>query len=90
MSHNEFPEPLPRAVDRPRNDSGRAIQKVSARTAGLGGGMPINRIIPSRQRRKIGKLAKQALVDWNTDQVRRFGEVEGYIGERLSPPELPW
>jgi len=62
MSHNEFPEPLPRAVDRPMDDSGRAIQKVSAQTAGLGGGIPINRIMPSRQRRKIGRLAKH----WST------------------------
>jgi redox-sensitive bicupin YhaK (pirin superfamily) len=32
----------------------------------------------------------QALVDWNTNPVQRFGEVEGYIGERLAAPELPW
>jgi hypothetical protein len=32
----------------------------------------------------------QALLDWNSGNLERFGEVVGFDGERLVAPPLPW
>ncbi|SFP85430.1 hypothetical protein SAMN05216229_106249 [Geopseudomonas sagittaria] len=50
-------EPTPRlssSYDCPLRGGERLIQRVDARVAQIGGGIPVNRLLPSRQRRMIG------------------------------------
>lgn len=54
MSNQESPSQLSTTSDCPMEEGGRAIQRVTARTAEVGGGIQVNRLLPSRLRRKIG------------------------------------
>jgi redox-sensitive bicupin YhaK (pirin superfamily) len=54
MSNQESPSQLSTSSDCPMEEGGRAIQRVTARTAEVGGGISVNRLLPSRLRRKIG------------------------------------
>lgn len=52
---NQDPKPsLSLSSDCPSEDGERQIQRITARTAEVGGGIPVSRLMPSRQRRKIG------------------------------------
>jgi hypothetical protein len=54
MSTHEKKSSLSDSYDCPLQDGERMIQRVSARTAEIGGGISVNRLLPSRQRRMIG------------------------------------
>ncbi|MCY1407327.1 Quercetin 2,3-dioxygenase [compost metagenome] len=54
MSNQEAHCHLSTSADCPVEEGRRAIQRVGARSAEVGGGIPVSRVMPSRQRRKIG------------------------------------
>ncbi|MBS7661690.1 pirin family protein [Pseudomonas lalucatii] len=54
MSTHESPCQLSSSVDCPLDDGQRAIQRVTARAAEIGGGIGVSRLLPSPQRRMIG------------------------------------
>lgn len=54
MSNQESPCQLYTSWDCPVQEGSRAIQRITARTAEVGGGITVNRLMPSRQRRMIG------------------------------------
>ena len=54
MSTHETSTRLSSSYDCPLRDGERLIQRVDARVAQIGGGIPVNRLLPSRQRRMIG------------------------------------
>ncbi|NMY02189.1 pirin family protein [Pseudomonas sp. WS 5059] len=54
MSNQEPFNQLSTSSDCPRAEGVREIQRITARTAQVGGGIAINRLMPSRQRRTIG------------------------------------
>lgn len=54
MSTHETQCELSHSTDCPMNEGVRAIQRVVSRTAKVGGGIPVNRLLPSRQRRMVG------------------------------------
>lgn len=54
MSTHETSFQLSSSYDCPQRDGERLIQRVEARLAQIGGGIPVNRLLPSRQRRMIG------------------------------------
>lgn len=54
MSNQETHCHLSTSSDCPIEEGLRVIQRVTARTAEVGGGIPVSRVMPSRQRRKIG------------------------------------
>lgn len=54
MSTHETQCELSSSADCPMNNGVRAIQRVVSRTAEVGGGIPVSRLLPSRQRRMVG------------------------------------
>lgn len=54
MSTHETQCELSHSSDCPLNNGVRAIQRVTSRSAEVGGGIPVNRLLPSRQRRMVG------------------------------------
>lgn len=55
MSNQEVHGPLSSSSDCPVHEDGvHMIQRIAARTAQVGGGISVNRLMPSRQRRMIG------------------------------------
>ena len=54
MSNQEPECQLSNSSDCPMQAGGRTIQRISARSAQVGGGITVNRLMPSRQRRMIG------------------------------------
>ncbi|MDR0208924.1 MAG: pirin family protein [Pseudomonas putida] len=54
MSTHETHSELSPSRDCPLNDGVRAIQRITSRSAEVGGGISVSRILPSRQRRMIG------------------------------------
>ncbi|WP_152228113.1 pirin family protein [Pseudomonas sp. SCB32] len=54
MSTHETQCELSSSSDCPTQNGVRAIQRVAARSAQVGGGIPVNRVLPSRQRRMVG------------------------------------
>lgn len=54
MSTHETPSELSSSRDCPVTDGVRAIQRITARSAEVGGGIPVSRLLPSRHRRMIG------------------------------------
>ncbi|WP_447751198.1 pirin family protein [Pseudomonas nicosulfuronedens] len=54
MSTHETQCELSHSSDCPINNGVRAIQRVVSRNAEVGGGIPVNRLLPSRQRRMVG------------------------------------
>lgn len=54
MSTHETHSELSPSRDCPINDGVRAIQRITSRSAEVGGGIPVSRLLPSRHRRMIG------------------------------------
>ncbi len=54
MNTKPTPAELSSSLDCPPPPAAPAIQRVTARSAEVGGGIPVNRLMPSRQRRMIG------------------------------------
>lgn len=54
MSTPATPNELSISSDCPRPGGGYAIQRLTSRSAEIGGGVSVNRLLPSRQRRMIG------------------------------------
>jgi len=54
MSTHETHSELSLSRDCPISDGVRAIQRITSRSAEVGGGIPVSRLLPSRQRRMIG------------------------------------
>ncbi len=54
MSNQESSNQLSTSSDCPLEAGVRGIQRITARTAQVGGGIAVNRLMPSRQRRTIG------------------------------------
>lgn len=54
-------------------------QRITARTAHVGNDITIRRVLPHQDRKMI-----DAVTAWNNHTA--FGEVEGFQGERLTPP----
>lgn len=54
MSTHETQCQLSSSWDCPLEDGNRAIQRVTSRSAEIGGGISVSRLLPSRQRRMIG------------------------------------
>lgn len=54
MSTHESTSQLSSSLDCPLREGERLIQRVEARLAQIGGGIPVNRLLPSRLRRMIG------------------------------------
>ncbi|HGY9625345.1 hypothetical protein ODI84_02890 [Pseudomonas putida] len=53
MSTHETHSELSPSRDCPINDGVRAIQRITSRSAEVGGGIPVSRLLPSRHRRMI-------------------------------------
>lgn len=54
MSTHESSSQLSSSFDCQLRDGERLIQRIDARLAQIGGGIPVNRLLPTRQRRMIG------------------------------------
>ncbi|MCY1391258.1 Pirin [compost metagenome] len=54
MSTHETQCELSSSYDCPLNDGNRSIQRIVARAAEIGGGIPVSRLLPSRHRRMVG------------------------------------
>ncbi|MFK8331887.1 pirin family protein [Pseudomonas sp. BJa5] len=54
MSTHETRSELSSSYDCPIVEGNRAIQRIASRSAEVGGGLPVNRVLPSRHRRMVG------------------------------------
>ncbi|MCY1512806.1 Pirin [compost metagenome] len=54
MSTHETRCELSSSYDCPAKDGGRAIQRITSRSAEVGGGISVSRLLPSRHRRMVG------------------------------------
>lgn len=54
ISMQEAPNAVSSSLDCPPQPGAPVIQRVTSRSAEVGGGIPVNRLMPSRQRRMIG------------------------------------
>lgn len=52
MSTHESSSQLSSSFDCPLRDGERLIQRIDARLAQIGGGIPVNRLLPTRQLRR--------------------------------------